>query len=92
MIVVDSSALVAIALREPDRPRFVDALLSASGACLSPVNFAETGMVLWQRGFLTGLADLERLIARYGVDVWRAQHLVCVRRGQDSWIGFASAR
>ena len=56
MIVVDSSSLVAIAFEEPDRHRHLAAILQASAAYLSPINYTETGMVLRQSGFV---ADTE---------------------------------
>ena len=69
MIVLDSSALLAIALRDLDGPVFVDALLNAGVVRLSPINFTETGMVLWQRGYLSDVGHLKRLIARYDIEV-----------------------
>jgi ribonuclease VapC len=49
LIVVDSSALVAILLREPDAARFRERLALESGAVLSVANYVETGQVLAQR-------------------------------------------
>jgi len=54
LIVVDSSALVAIALNEPDRDILLDAIRRNPAANLSPINYTETGMVLRQRGFVSG--------------------------------------
>jgi ribonuclease VapC len=56
LIVVDSSALVAIALNEPDRDLLLDTIRVAPAASLSPVNYTETGMVLRQKGFISGQA------------------------------------
>lgn len=69
MIVVDSSALIAVALKEVEGPAFRAALASASSAQLSQINFAETGMVLVQRGFIARRADLEEFLHDYDVEV-----------------------
>ena len=70
MIVVDSSALVAIALWEPEREVFAGAIFRAEETWLSPTNYLETGMVLKQRGFIATRASL---------DVWLAQLTVGVK-------------
>ncbi|HEY2709561.1 MAG TPA: type II toxin-antitoxin system VapC family toxin [Caulobacteraceae bacterium] len=49
MIAVDSSALVAILLAEPDAVRFGERLVQEAGAVLSVANYVETGQVLAQR-------------------------------------------
>jgi ribonuclease VapC len=49
LIVVDSSALVAILLGDPDAPKYRDRLVVAAGALLSVANYVETGQVLVQR-------------------------------------------
>ena len=67
MIVVDASALVAIAIREQECAAFQQALRTASSAQIAAVNFLETGMVLLQRGFIADLGELEDLIGFYGV-------------------------
>ena len=74
MIVVDSSALVAIAADEDDAVRFADALERAGAAWLSPVNYVETAMVLLSRNLV---ADRRRL------DSWLAEAGVTVREDAD---------
>ena len=49
MIVVDASALVAIAEQEPGAGRFLDALAQTNAAVISPVNVIEAGFVLLGR-------------------------------------------
>jgi ribonuclease VapC len=49
LIAVDSSALVAIFLREPDADRLRERLAVEAGAVLSVANYVETGQVLAQR-------------------------------------------
>jgi ribonuclease VapC len=49
LIVVDSSALVAILLGEPDADTLRERLTQEAGAILSVANYVETGQVLAQR-------------------------------------------
>ena len=48
-MVIDTSALVAIALEEPSRQRLLDAMEPARGRILSLVSLLEAGMVLRAR-------------------------------------------
>ena len=58
MIVVDASALIAIAQLEPDRLRYQQALSEADAAYLSPANYLETGIILVRQRLIV---DQERL-------------------------------
>lgn len=70
MIVVDSSALVAILRREPEADSFIDAIAAAQGCVLSAVSLLETSMVLAGRtGDATAWAELDALIARAEMQV-----------------------
>ena len=59
MIVADASALVAIALEEPEAAAFSVALQQADAARIAPVNFVETGLILRARRFVETRAQLE---------------------------------
>jgi len=48
-IVVDSSAIIAILLKEPERALFVSVLDDSADACCSAVTFVETFMVAMSR-------------------------------------------
>lgn len=48
-IVVDSSAIIAILLKEPERALFVSTLDDSADACCSAVTFVETFMVAMSR-------------------------------------------
>ena len=69
MIVVDSSALVAIALWEPERTAFAGAIFHAENAWLSPTNYLETGMVLKQRRFIGDRRSLDTWLSELTVGV-----------------------
>lgn len=49
MIAIDTSAIVAIALGEPERPVFRDAILQAGKALISTASVLEAKMVLYGR-------------------------------------------
>lgn len=61
-MVVDTSALVAILLQEPDADRFEQALDTASVRLLSVVSRVELGCVIEGRKGDAGRLDVERLI------------------------------
>lgn len=76
MIVVDASALVAIADEESDADRFIEALENAQAATLSAINAVETGIVLIGRQRLRDIGELEHWLAdlRISVDLSSATH------------------
>lgn len=70
MIVVDSSALIAILRREPEADGFLQIIAAAEGSLLSSVSLLETSMVLAGRaGDATSWTELDALIARAGIQV-----------------------
>jgi ribonuclease VapC len=69
MIVVDASALVAIADEEPEADRFLQALEGAQGATVSAINAVETGLVLIGRQRLRDIRELDRWLSDLKVDV-----------------------
>jgi ribonuclease VapC len=59
LIVVDASALIAIAQFEPDRRRYQEALAATEAAYLSPSNYLETGIILIRRRLISNQARLD---------------------------------
>jgi ribonuclease VapC len=60
VIVVDSSALIAILRREPEADNFLRIITDADGCLLSAVSFLETSMVLAGRtGDMTSWTELD---------------------------------
>ena len=49
LMVVDTSALLAIFLAEPERKRFLELITQAETRCISAANVLETGIVLEAR-------------------------------------------
>lgn len=69
MIVVDASALVAIAFNEPEKPVFTAILSKADGVWLAPVNYVETGLILRQKRLIATRLQLDEWLANYGIVV-----------------------
>lgn len=61
-MVVDSSALVAIVLEEPDADLFARTIKRAEDPLLSTVSFVESAMVLFGRLGEAGLQQLDRFV------------------------------
>jgi ribonuclease VapC len=61
-MVIDTSALLAIALREPARHRLLDVIGSASVRIISAASLLEAGIVLRSRWGETGLAVLNQMV------------------------------
>jgi ribonuclease VapC len=70
VIVIDSSALIAILRREPEADSFLQVIAVADGCLLSSVSLLETSMVLAGRtGDAASWTDLDALIARAAMQV-----------------------
>jgi len=69
MIIVDASALVAVLLREPEGMAFRQAMASASDLRLSPVGYWEAATRLRSLRGDAGVVDLDRVIARFGIQI-----------------------
>lgn len=68
-MIVDSSALVAILLKEPEALRLTTAIAKSS-ICLLPAScFLEASMLLLGRREEAGLRDLDQYVARSGMEI-----------------------
>ena len=63
MIVIDTSALIAILNHEPERTAFYDAIAAADRRLVSAVTYQEAGQVLISKRGVNGLYDLEDFLA-----------------------------
>jgi ribonuclease VapC len=68
-VIVDSSALVAVLLREAEHKRLVDALAAAPRIGVGGPTLAETGIVLVARLGVRGKSLLARLVQEAEMDV-----------------------
>jgi ribonuclease VapC len=71
LIVVDASALVAIAAYEPERLAFLQAIAQSDTATISEVNYLETGMALISRGYFTTSAGLDTWLTDLAIERWQ---------------------
>ena len=67
-MIVDASALLAILLREPERPRFRELIALAPEAVISPVNLVEAAVRADALGEAEGLG-LDRLLQISGIAI-----------------------
>src|SRR3954451_7947046 len=63
MIVIDTSALVAILNHEPERTTFFEVIAAADRCLVSAVTYQEAGHVLIAKRGINGLYDLEDFLA-----------------------------
>src|SRR5690349_16196216 len=68
-MVIDTSALLAILQREPERRRFLEAIESADSIRMSVASFVEASLVIESRDGSEGLRDFDRFIARAGIEL-----------------------
>lgn len=67
-MIVDTSAILAIALNEPPRKRLVDLLVDASAPKISAATVVEVAAVLVRRVAPEDLRRVERLIDQLGIE------------------------
>jgi ribonuclease VapC len=77
MIVVDSSALVAILEKEPETERFLQILRDHLPRFAGAVTVYETGVVIGNRRGFESTADVMTLVAELGIDIipFAEQHI-----------------
>jgi ribonuclease VapC len=66
-LVIDTSALVAIALEEPECDAFLDLLEEVDDLLISPMTYVELGIVLVRRRYLSSREGLEAWLADYRI-------------------------
>lgn len=68
-MILDTSAVLAILLREKDCRRFIEAIDFADVVRMSVASFVEASIVIDSRYGPEGLRDLDRFIARAGIEL-----------------------
>ena len=66
-MVVDTSALVAVLLAEPERDLFIELLAGADDPLISAATLVEASIVMLARSGEDGVADLDELLATAAV-------------------------
>jgi ribonuclease VapC len=68
-MVIDTSAVLAILQREPERRSFVEAIEAADSTRMSVASFVESSIVIESRYGAEGLRDLDRFVSRAGIEL-----------------------
>jgi ribonuclease VapC len=68
-MVIDTSAILAILQREPERRSFLEAIEAAESTRMSVASFVETSIVIESRYGSEGLRDLDRFISRASIEL-----------------------
>lgn len=68
-MVIDTSALLAILLNEPERRTFNEAIEAAESRVMSTATFVEASMIIESRFGAEGLRDLDLFIERAGIEL-----------------------
>jgi ribonuclease VapC len=90
-MVVDSSAILAVLLREPERDAFATAIADAGTRLVSSVNALEAAIVVAARKGPSGLRELDLFFHRAGIEVvsFTAAHLGLAR---EAWERYGKGR
>src|ERR1700710_654565 len=82
-MVIDTSALLAILLGEPERRTFNEAIEAAESRRMSAATFVEASIVIESRFGAEGIRDLDLFIERAGIDLTAvdAKQAYVARRG-----------
>ena len=68
-MVIDTSAVLAIMQREPERRIFLEAIEAADSTRMSVASFVESSIVIESRYGAEGLRDLDRFISRARIEL-----------------------
>jgi ribonuclease VapC len=68
-MVIDTSALLAILQREPERRSFLEAIAAADSLRMSVAIFVESSIVIESRYRAEGLRDFDRFISRAAIEL-----------------------
>ena len=90
-IAVDTSAVAAILLGEPDADALEDAIFTASEACISAASVIELVVVAGHLAGEAGALEAERLVAELGLEVApvSAEH---IREARRAFVQFGKGR
>lgn len=68
-MVIDTSAILAILQREPERRALLEAIEAADTVRMSVANLVETSLVIESRYGTEGVRDLDRFVSRAGIEI-----------------------
>lgn len=90
-MIIDSSALICILLREPEALQFATAISRAGRLQMAAPTWLETAMVITMRKGETGFAALQTLVSEAGISIvpWDAE-LASI--AYAAWLSFGKGR
>jgi ribonuclease VapC len=90
-VIIDSSAIIAIALHEPEAIRFAGAIAQAPLRHISNVNWLETMMVIEARLGSSAVDDVVLILSQLAVETlpFDSDHM---HEAQDAWRRFGKGR
>jgi ribonuclease VapC len=92
VIVVGTSALIAILRREPEADRFLQVIIERMPCLILSVSVLEASMVLsGRRGDATSWLELDELIARAGIEIV-AQDQALAGLAREAFVRFGKGR
>ena len=86
-MIVDSSALLAVLLREPDATRYETAIAVAPSCRMSAVNVLETSIVVESRGGEAAVHELDAFLEQAGIE-WSPVTTAQVKAARVAWRRF----
>lgn len=86
-MIVDSSVLMAVLLREPEEAQFTDLLGEASGSLMSAGTWIELTTVVCRRLGPASLHRLDALMAAYRIEIYPVT-VVQARIGHDAYLRY----
>jgi ribonuclease VapC len=89
-LVIDSSALVAIATEEPECDSFINVLEAADSLLISPINYVEAGVVLVRKRVFPSRETFDEWLSNYRVRV--ANEPVIDALALDAYLTFGKGR
>jgi ribonuclease VapC len=91
VIVVDTSAIMAVLYREPEFSEFLSLMTDAESCLVSAVSYFETSMVLIGRGTPAAAKELDAFIERIAIEVVPFDYTLA-KRASDAFICFGRGR
>lgn len=89
-LVVDTSALVTIMAREPERSAFLRILEQGDGMLISEINYVETGILLVGRGLFPDRETLDTWLT--GARIKVAQEVALDAAALDAYLRYGKGR
>ena len=81
-LIVDSSALVAVILREPDEDIYAHAILQEVSPKMSAANWLEAAMIIDSRKLPSGRIRLEEVVANFRIEILPVTQAIAERARQ----------